>query len=244
VLTLGTNAGGIYLYTASIGAFSVQFSEIAVVGPPTQLIANGATTLSMTAGVAPTPTPNFRVADALGNSVPGVPLKATITLGTHTAVIGPFVADTIGLADVSKIAAQLDTAGTYTVTFASATTPATFAATLTYTITVNPAAAAKVVFVVGPSPVTANAVMSPAVTVAIQDSFGNLVTSSTASVTIGVDQATGAGVSATGSTLTVAAVNGIATFSNLKFSPIKTGVRLTATSGTLTSALSGTFNIQ
>ena len=36
-LTLGANAGGIYLYTVSAGAFSVIVPEIAVVGPPTQL---------------------------------------------------------------------------------------------------------------------------------------------------------------------------------------------------------------
>ena len=238
-ITLGANAGGVYLFTATAGAFSVVIPEVAVVGPPTQLIPSGSTSVTMTAGAVPSPLPSFRVADALGNSVPLVPLKATITLGTNSTTTPTFVADTIGLGDLSKIAQSLTVAGTYTVVIQSGGT-ATFPS-LTYTVTVNPAAASKLTFVQGPPPVIAsNVVLSPAVTVAIQDQFGNTVASSTATVAIQVDVNTGSGVTSTGSPTSVAAVNGVATFSGLKYSVTaqKVGVKLIAGSTGLTSVLS------
>jgi hypothetical protein len=243
LVTLGANAGGIFLYTASAGGFAVQFPEIAVVGPPTQIIPNGSTSITMTAGVAPNPSPGFRIADALGNSVPNVPIKATVTLASPltTTTTPTFVVDTIGLGNLALIASQLTVAGSYTVVIASAN-PGVIFPSLTYTVTVNPAAAARLVFVAGPTSVSANTVMSPAVTVAIEDSFGNVVTTSTASVSIGVDPVSGAGVTPSG-TLTVAAVNGLATFSTLKFSPSKPGVKLSATTSGLATVLSLAINI-
>jgi hypothetical protein len=78
------------------------------------------------------------------------------------------------------------------------------------------------------------------VTVAIQDQFGNTVASSTATVAIQVDVNTGSGVTSTGSPTSVAAVNGVATFSGLKYSVTaqKVGVKLIAGSTGLTSVLS------
>jgi hypothetical protein len=237
-ITLGANAGGIYLYTASVGTFSVLIPEVAVVGPPTQLIPNGPTTVTMTAGAVPNPVPGFRVADALGNSVPGVPLKATITLGTNTQTTPTFIADTIGVGDLSTIAHSLTVAGTYTVVIQSGVTPAAFPS-LTYTITVNPAAASALAYINGPpTTITSNVTLSP-VKVAIQDQFGNTVTTSTAQVTIQVDVNTGSGVTSTGSPTSVAAVSGIATFSGLKYSVTTTtvGVKLIAGATGLVSAL-------
>jgi hypothetical protein len=238
-VTLGANAGGVYLYTVTAGTFSLVFPEIAVVGPPTQLIPSGSTSITMTAGVAPSPIPTFRVADALGNSVPLVQLKATIRLGADSSVTPTFVADTIGISDVSKIAEKITIAGSYTVTFASGNTNVTFP-TLTYNITVNPAAAAKLAFGGLPTSVKNNTVVSPAVTVLVQDQYGNTVTSSSAGILIGVDPSTGPGVTASGNTAT--AVNGVATFSSFKLTSTaalpQSGVQLKATSTPLASPFS------
>ena len=241
-LTLGAGAGGIYLYTVSVGSFSTIIPEIAAVGPPTQLIANGPTTITMTAGAPPTSIPSFRVADAAGNSVPGVPLVATIKQGTSQDSI-VFLADTIGLGDVSKIAAKLTVAGTTTVTITSGNTATPFPA-LTYTIIVAPASATKLAFGQQPTSAVATAVISPAVTVLIQDQFGTTVTSAPPVVTIALDPLTTAGMTLNG-TKSVSAVNGVATFSTLSMAPAKTAVKLqaTAAAGALAATTSAAFNI-
>lgn len=241
LFTLGTKAGGVFLYTVSAGSLAtVNIVENAVVGPPTQLIAVGSTTISTTAGIAPSPLPSFRVADALGNSVPLIPLQATIQLGANTTTTPIFVVDTIGVGLLPT--GPLNVAGTYTVTIFSGNAAVNLG-NLVYTITITPAAPAKLGFNVQPTNVIANATITPAVKVLIQDQYGNTVTTSTASVTIGLDPATTTGETL-GGTKVVSAVNGIATFSTLTMSPAKTGVKLVATSTGLTQILSVAFNVQ
>ena len=60
----------------------------------------------------------------------------------------------------------------------------------------------------------------------VEDANGNLVTTDTSSVTIAIGTNPGSGT--LGGTLTVAAVNGVATFSNLSINKAGTGYTLTA----------------
>ena len=101
--------------------------------------------------------------------------------------------------------------------------------------------AAKLAFIVQPSNTAAGANITPAVTVAIQDTAGNTVVSSTASIAlvIGTNPASG---TLTGTT-PVAAVAGVATFSNLNINNAGTAYTLSASSSGLTPASSGSFNI-
>src|SRR5260370_11744043 len=78
-------------------------------------------------------------------------------------------------------------------------------------VTVNPSAANKLVFGQQPTSTAAGQSISPAVTVQIQDQFGNL-TSSTANVTVAIGNNPSSGTLS--GTTTVAAVNGTATLSN------------------------------
>ncbi len=96
------------------------------------------------------------------------------------------------------------------------------------------------VFSVQPSNTVAGAAISPAVTVRILDQFGNLTTS-TANVTLAIGTNPGGGTLS--GTTTVAAVNGVATFSNLSIDNAGTGYTLTAVSSGLTGATSNAFNI-
>lgn len=90
-----------------------------------------------------------------------------------------------------------------------------------------------------PSTTTAGNAISPAVTVKVLDSNGVIVTGDTSSVTIGIN---GGGVFAGTSTLTVAAVSGVATFSNLV--PTMSGsFTLSATDGSLAGATSNSFTV-
>ncbi len=99
----------------------------------------------------------------------------------------------------------------------------------------------KVVFVQQPTTAVAGVAISPAVTVQVQDAAGNPITSSTANVTLAIQANPGAGTLS--GTTTVAAVGGLATFSNLSINKAGTGYTLRATSAAIQLADSSPFNI-
>jgi hypothetical protein len=108
-------------------------------------------------------------------------------------------------------------------------------------ISVTTAPAARLGFVVQPSAVVAGAVISPPVQVEIQNTFGARVTTSTASVTIALAANPG---SATLVPVTVAAVNGVATFVGLGIDRAASGYSLAASSTGLVGATSRVFDVR
>jgi len=104
---------------------------------------------------------------------------------------------------------------------------------------ITPAAAAAVAFVQQPTTVAAGTAFDPAVSVSVRDAYGNLVTSATDSVTLQLTAGTGSLLGTT----TVAASDGIATFTALTIEVAGTGKQLTATSGVLASAVSDSFAV-
>src|SRR5262249_45355541 len=106
---------------------------------------------------------------------------------------------------------------------------------------VSPAAAAKLAFTAQPTNAIAGASISPSVQGTVQGAFSNTVTSSTANVTVAIGTNPGGGTLS--GTTTVAAVAGIATFSNLSIDKVGNGYTLTAASAPLTGATSTAFNI-
>ncbi len=100
----------------------------------------------------------------------------------------------------------------------------------------------RVAFTQQPTTVNAGATITPAVRVTVQDSSGNTVPSSTATVTLAIG--TNPSGATLGGTTSVAAVSGVATFSNLSLNNVGTGYTLTASSSGLTGATSNTFNVQ
>src|SRR5436309_5885806 len=84
---------------------------------------------------------------------------------------------------------------------------------------------------------------SPAggIKVAIQDANGNTNNLSTASITVAIGSNPSGGTLS--GTTTVAAVNGVATFSNLSINAVGTGYTLSASSAGLTGTTSSAFNI-
>ena len=102
-------------------------------------------------------------------------------------------------------------------------------------------AAAKLTFVVQPSDAIVGAADTPAVQVAIQDARGNTVTTATTSITLGIG--TNPGTGTLSGTTTVAAINGVATFANMRVNTLGAGYTLTASAATLTGATSHSFNI-
>ena len=97
----------------------------------------------------------------------------------------------------------------------------------------------QVAFTTTPSSGTAGTQLS-ALKVTIEDASGNIVMSNNSTVTIAVQS--GPGGFAAGSTLTATAVNGVATFSNLKLTTVGT-YTFKATDGSLTPATTGNIVI-
>src|SRR2546427_5888224 len=100
----------------------------------------------------------------------------------------------------------------------------------------QPAAATKLVFTVSPTNATGAQSITPAVQVAVQDASGNTVTNATATVTVALGANPGAGTLS--GTLTVAATQGIATFSNVRIDRPGSGYTLVASAGGLSGATS------
>lgn len=98
-------------------------------------------------------------------------------------------------------------------------------------------------FSVQPSNTVVNTAINPPIQVTIRDASGNTVTSSTAPVTLSILGGTGT----TGAVLSgggqVNAVNGVATFNNVRVDRAGTAYALVATSPNLTAATSTAFNV-
>jgi hypothetical protein len=82
-------------------------------------------------------------------------------------------------------------------------------------------AASKLVFTVQPGAAAAGAAITPALQVAVQDAQGNTVTTATTSITLAIG--TNPAIGTLAGTMTVAAVNGVATFSTLSLDKSATG---------------------
>jgi uncharacterized repeat protein (TIGR03803 family) len=131
---------------------------------------------------------------------------------------------------------SLTTPGTYRL---EATDGTDYAAAST-DFTITPAASAKLAFAQEPTATGVGAAVTPAVTVKVEDAFGNLVTDDDSEVTLSL--ASGPTGGAIGGSLTANVVDGVATFTNLWLS--KAGsYSLLATDGSLTSATSSTFAV-
>ena len=166
-----------------------------------------------------------QVQDQNGSVVAGS--TASVMLTSSPAGLNTTIAAVNGVATFNNIV--LNTAAAYTLTASS--TGLTSAISNPFTIAGGNAS--KLAFTTQPANGVAGSAISP-VSVQVQDSSGNLIVGSSASVTIASSPA---GVSAT-----VAAVNGVATFSGLTFTSAGS-YTLTATATGLTSASTSPFNI-
>ena len=92
-----------------------------------------------------------------------------------------------------------------------------------------------------PASTNINTAIAPPVRVAIQDGFGTTVTTSTLPVTIAIGTNPSSGTLS--GTLTVNAVAGVATFSNLSINKAGVGYTLVASSPNVASATSNTFDV-
>jgi hypothetical protein len=215
------------------------------------ITSSGATHLVVTvppsttaAGATITPAIQVTARDAQGNTATTFINNVTVAITGGTGTPGATLSGTKTVAAVAGVATfstlSIDRSGTgYTLTFtASGVTDVVSAP-----FTINPGAAARLVYTVQPTTSVAGAAIAPPVQVTARDALGNTATSFTGNVTVAITPGTGPAPAVLSGTKTVAAVAGVASFSTLSIDTVNTGYRLTATAGALPPDTSNAFSI-
>jgi len=190
------------------------------------------------AALSISPAVTVQIVDQFGNLTSST-ANVTVAIGTNPSsgtLSGTLTqAASSGVATFSGL--SINKAGTgYTLTAISGSLAG--ATSSGFTITTGPAS--KLAFTTSPSNSTGGAVFGTQPTVTVQDAGGNTVTGDTSSVSLTITTPAGATLSCT--TNPKAAAAGVATFAGCAID--KTGTyTLTATDGSLTSAISSSFTI-
>jgi autotransporter-associated beta strand protein len=234
-LALGSHAitvvyGGDSNFT---GSTSAAFTESVDQTPPSMVVFDQQPT-SATAGVTISPNITVDVEDPFGNIVGSDSSDVTLAVATGPgSLLGTVTVTAVnGVATFTGL--SIDVAGSYTLS----ATDGTLAGATSSSFTISPAAASKVAFVQQPLNSTAGDPISPAVTVGVEDQFGNIVTTDSSNVTLSA----ASGPSALLGTLTIAAQNGLATFNDLTLDT-DGSYTLSAVDGSLSPAASNSFTI-
>ena len=193
-----------------------------------------------TAGVAISPSVVVDVEDAFGNLETSNTDDITLKVNTGPGALSgtETVAASGGQATFANL--LLDTAGTYSLT-ATDNSHTSFTAT-SNNFNVTAAGASQLVYLTGPSNTTAGVAITPPIVVDVEDKFGNLETGNTSAVTLAINTGPSGGVIAAGSTTTIDASGGQATFRNIILDTAG-AYTLSATDPSLTGATSGSFSV-
>src|SRR5207302_271687 len=237
-LSLNKTGTGYWLTATATGLNATSSGFNITPGAASQLVF-GTQPGTTVAGQQITPAVKVRALDAFGNVATGFTGAVAIALGSNPG--GSTLSGTTPVAAVGGVATfsvSLNKAGTgYTLTTsASGFTPVTSTA-----FDITPGTATQLAFIVQPSNTVAGAAINPAVQVTALDPAGNPVPGFTGSVTVALG--TNPGGATLGGTTTVAAVNGVASFSPLTLDKTGTGYALTATATGLNTATSSGFSI-
>ena len=235
-------AGNLYGTTSANGAggYGTVFElSPSLVDTATQLVFTQEPT-DVVAGSVISPPITVAVEDSSGNVV--TTDDSTVTLAIASGPTGGTLGGTLseqavdGIATFSDI--TLNTPGDYTLSASDGTL--TVATSTSFTVTAAIDTAAKLAFTQEPTNVAAGSVISPPITVAVEDSSGNVVTTDDSTVTLVI--ASGPAGAILGGTLSEQAVDGIATFSDITLdTPGRYTLR--ASDGTLTGAISTRFRV-
>ena len=234
------NPGTYTLTAASAGlGNAVSASFTITVGSTTKLVFT-TNPSSSTGGTTFGTQPVVAVQDAAGNTVTTSTVPVNLALTTPAGAVLTCTANPIAaVAGLATFAGcNVDKPGTYTLTAASG--GLTNAVSTSFTITVG--LAAKLAFTTAPSTSLINTPFGTQPVVTVQDAGGNTVTTSGPSVTLAITPPTGGAALTNCSANPRSTSSGVATFSSCRIS-IAGIYTLTATSGTLTSAVSASFTI-
>ncbi len=226
---------GTLALTASDGTLTTANSNSFIINGTAAQLAFLVQPAAPSANVAITPPVVIVVEDINGNRV--LNDASTVTINLHT---GPgALSGTTGVTAVNGLATfsnlKLSLAGTYTLAAASTG----LSGAISNSFIVLPAAS-QLAFIIQPTDVAASAVMYPATKVQVQNTLGQAATTNTSSVTLSL--VSGPQNGSIGGTTTVAAIAGVATFSNLTFS-VQGSYILMASDGLLATDISQAFYV-
>ncbi|MCR4341422.1 MAG: hypothetical protein NUW01_16215 [Gemmatimonadaceae bacterium] len=201
---LGTTAGANALTAAATGLSPLTFSATGVAGPASAIVKTSGDGQSATVGSAVAVVPAATVTDANGNPVAGAAVTFAVVAGGGSIAGGTATTGSNGVA----------TTGSWTLgTVAGGNTMSVASGTLAeavFTATALADVPAKLGIVTQPGVASVGAPITAAPVVHVRDQYGNLVATAT-----GVTASLASGQGTLGGTVTVTAVAGVATFSNL-----------------------------
>lgn len=242
--TLGPVAGE-QTATATVDGLTgspVTFTATAQVGTAGRLTITTQPSAAAASGVPFARQPQLQLRDANGNPVgqAGVAVIAAISsspAGASASLVGSTVAATnaAGLASFSGLGIN-GPAGTYVLNFSGTNLSGVNSAA----VTIGAGAPVRTAFTVQPSNATVSAAISPAIRVQLQDAAGNLTPEDNRVTLVLDNNPTNASL---GGTVAVNAVDGVATFSNVRVNQAGTGYTLSAQSSGLIPGTSAPFNI-
>ncbi len=218
----------------SITPGSISATASTIVATVVDASGNSAPASSLPADGSASYTITIKLADDFGNAISGIKPAFASSNPADTLVQPALNTDTTGIAvgSISSTSAGISTLRVSSPAgLTNVTTHVTFAA----------GTPTKVVFQTQPTTSASGANNLSIMRVAIQDTQGNVVTSSTANVTLSISANPGGGTLS--GTATVAAVNGVATFTGLGIDRIGNGYKVTANSAGLVYASSNSFNV-
>ena len=232
--------------TASGSLTSATQVETVTAGTGAELVITSSA-FSATASTSPTSTFTTTLEDTFGNPTTST---SAITVGLGSSSTGTYeFATTSGGSTVTSVTLPANTASVVAYygdnksgspQIAAAGTGLTSG---TQTETVTAAAASKLAFTTQPAGAVHPNAFTTQPKVSVEDTYGNVVTTNTSSVTLAIGTNPTSGSTLTCTTNPVAASAGVATFAGCKISLAGTGYTLKATDGTLTAATSNTFNV-
>ncbi|ASD22324.1 hypothetical protein B7495_09685 [Cryobacterium sp. LW097] len=230
-----TKPGSYSLTATAAGLTAAVSGSVAISAGPAARLVFTTSPSGSTGGRAFGTQPVVAVRDAGGNAV-ATTMPVTLAITTAAgATLACSANPATGTGTVAFAGCSIGRAGTYTLTASSGTLTAAVSAS--FTIAVGPAT--KLGFTSAPSTTRYNTTFDTQPAVAIQDAGGNTV-ASTAAVTLKLTTAAGATLYCTANPK--AAASGVATYSGCRID--KAGsYTLTATSGVLTPAVSGSYTV-
>jgi hypothetical protein len=239
-LYINTSGTGYTLTATMSGLPAAASTPFDIVPGPASRLAFTVQPTTTRAGAPITPAVQVSVQDAFGNLVPSFAAPVTVALGVNPAggILsgGTTVSAVNGVATFGPLSIDKSGAGYALTATASGLTASSSAA---FTVTGGPAT--QLAFSAQPTSTLSAHAITPAVKVTAQDATGNIATGFTGNVTVAYGANPGGGPLL--GTLTVAAIGGVATFTDLSADVAATGYTLTATASGLTAATSAPFDI-
>ncbi|MCU1459824.1 MAG: hypothetical protein JWL73_3916 [Actinomycetia bacterium] len=230
---------GTYTMTATDGALTSAVSSTFSVGAASaSQLAFTTQPSGSTGGAAFGTQPAVTIRDAAGNTVTADTSSVTLALTTPGGATFGCTANPTSPTNgvVTFAGCNVNLAGTYTLT----ATDGSLASAVSSSFTVTAGTATHLAFTAQPSASTGGAAFATQPSVAVKDAAGNTVTTDVTAVTLDITTPAGATLSCTADPKTAAA--GVATFAGCKVDRPGT-YTLTATDGSLASAVSSSFTI-